>query len=270
MVQFCSKIQEDRSLYNKYARLFNRIVDWYKKQYQQVKPKLEAQAWSALNDAFDDKNDESGLDSLLSDTLNESIDIKMSIFCVADVLCKLMLSTFSFGPDLSDDRFNFKKIREGISWLDYNGGSVDVTEILQEYLNDSPKDQSFDLAVLSEERSVRNGIVHSGDEALCLSAIRCYNNIRGMISFLDPDVTSNLQEFSYPKDLAIDFQKAVSFGAFEFGQRTKILVVGSMHDIHREGITNIAAMPWNIVIDFDTGRKKGAVREKVKRCIVEQ
>lgn len=239
------------------------MAKWYIEQFNNFNTILQAQMIDQLNQlAFDCTIDYNQVNYKFS------FDAVLSPFCIADFLCKHILSTFSYGPEIVGNMVNFKPNELNQSWFDYHGDAVFVAEILQEYFNQNSLGQDINLNVILEERTIRSNFTHQGNLELCMSLIRFYNVLRKMLIFMNKDYEAQLPEFEYPSSISCDVQ--VLSGHFDFdnfSNRTTVLIAGSLHDIPQNQLTLIANMPWNIIIDFDgstvKGGLKGAVRDKV-------
>lgn len=258
MRNYCDEIQTEtgrkHALLERYQKKFRKAAEWYNSQYLKYNKKLQ----SEMIQAFSEENNDEEIE-LFIDDYDDNFGAKLTLFCVADILCKHILSTFSYGPENSPSR-QFQHDDCTRSWFEYKGEAYIVTEILQDILVEKNEGHRLNLSVLLEDRNVRSNLTHSGDIAICLSAIRCYNIIRDMIIFMDSDYESRLSRFEYPDDVSCDMQAFFCHtNNLDFNQRTTILVVGSLHDIPREQRAILSNMPWDLVIDFDAYSDHGGL-----------
>ncbi|MBL3645625.1 hypothetical protein JMN23_25130 [Bacillus sp. RHFB] len=264
MRNYCEDIQSKMGsrhvLLPKYQRKLRKAAEWYKNQYSKYNKLLQSEMIQAFSEDVRNSNEE--LD-LIIDDYDDNFGAKLSLFCVADFLCKHILSTFSYGPvNTATRRFEYKELNQ--SWFEYKGDAIDVTEILQDILAENNKGNRINLSALLEDRQVRSKLTHGGDIAICLSAIRCYNIIRDMIIFMDSEYESQLSRFIYPSSIHCDMQAFFSHtNNLNFNHRTTILVVGSLHDLPADQRAILANMPWDIVIDFDGYTENGGLQSVV-------
>lgn len=239
------------------------MAKWYIEQFDDFNTMLQSQMMDQLSQlAYDRTKDYNQVNYKFS------FNAVLSPFCIADFLCKHILSTFSYGPENVGNIVNFKTYELNQSWFDYHGDAVFVAEIMQEYFNQNSLGQDINLNVILEERNIRSNFTHQGSLELCMSLIRFYNVLRKMLIFMNKDYEAQLPEFEYPSSVSCDVQ--VLSGHFDFdnfSNRTTVLIASSLHDIPQNQLTLFANMPWNVIIDFDgsavSGGLKGVVRDKV-------
>ncbi|MFB6468523.1 hypothetical protein ACE38V_17265 [Cytobacillus sp. Hz8] len=264
MRNYCEEIQSEKGskyfLLPTYQSKLRKVAEWYKSQHSKYSKILQTEIQQEF--LGESLHGDSEL-KLAIDDYEDNFATKLSLFCVADFLCKHIISTYSFGPVNTVTRqFNSKKL--GQSWFEYKGNANEVTEILQAILAENNEGNRINLSVLLEDRPVRSKLTHSGDIATCLSAIRCYNIIRDMIIFMDSDYESQLSRFTYPDDIHCDMQAFFSHtNNLNFNHRTTILVAGSLNDIPGDQRAILANMPWDIVIDFDGYTEYGGLQSVV-------
>ncbi len=276
MKQYCTQIENNKELSDKYRRNIKKIEEWYKKindKYQNIfKTEL-------VYNLFQEEKITGEDEDVVFDIFNnyeDAFDTKVSMFAMADILCKHILSTFSYGP-INDGVLSFKSEDVGTqdrskSWFDYKGGSIDLIEILQYFLEkENVRIDGIDLAVLQEERSVRNKLIHGGEFQKCLSGIRCFNIIRSMILYMDEEARGYLPEFVYPESSLCDMQNFFDqTNSLNFKDYTTILVTGSLMDLNRSHVANFLGLPWNIILDFSGGKPNKGMRGLVSTDRIHQ
>lgn len=252
---YCDRVEQTDGWIHR--KELDHMVNWYEKQYSDFNKIFQSQMTERLKQTvYEWTSDYAQIDYVFS------FDAVLSPFCVADFLCRHILSTFSYGPENCGDMVNFNSFELGKSWFDYRGDADMMAEILQDYFNQHHTGREIDLNVLLEEREIRSNFAHKGSLELCMSLIRFYNVLRRMLIFMNEDYKVRLVEFQYPEEICCDIQKlAGHFGFDHFENKTTVLIIGSMHDIPQHQLSLIANMPWNIVIDFDGGTTGGGLAD---------
>lgn len=237
---------------------FLRIKEWYKKQHLDFQELLSNEMYSALKNKLGEQ-----LQSISS--LSDNLHSKLSLFSVAEWVCKHILSCFSYGPKVVDGTL-LNGTKQERSWFEVNYDFPSLVEILQYQLKKYNAGSDLNLYVLLEDRDVRNKLTHAGKTEICLSAIRFYNVLRDMLIFLEPESSAELPRFVYPKSLNCNINDFFAHANdFDFENNTTILCVGSLHDISREHKELLANLPWDFVIDFDGFSDFGGLSAAVKR-----
>lgn len=245
----------------KYEGIFCDVKAWYLEQYKHYEMALQNDMVSKLGKEVQDQIDRWAELGMVGYTDNFSA--KANLFNMADVMCKLMLSVYTYGPD-SSISVEFKRVSMRKSWLECKLNANYINELLQMQLQIHKEGERINLAALTEDRAVRNDLTHHGEVSVCTSAIRCYNILREMIIFMEPESSSKLPRFSYPHEAACDMQKIMGrLQDFHFGDENTLLVVGSLHDIPAEAKALVANLPWTVVLDFDGYSSFGGLRSSV-------
>jgi hypothetical protein len=259
MRDYCAEIAKGRKTdLSALHKQFHQIKEWYKKQHCDFHVLLLNEMYSALEDKLSEQ--------LLSiNSISDNLDSKLSLFSVAEWVCKHMLSCFSYGPKNIDGTVLDGKNQEH-SWFEVNYDFPSLIEILQYQLRKKNSGSGLNLSVLLEDRDVRNNLAHAGKTEICLSAIRFYNVLRDMLIFLESECSMELPLFIYPKSLNCSINDFFAHtNDFDFENNTTILCVGALHDISREHKELLANLPWDFVIDFDGYSDFGGLFEGVKR-----
>lgn len=251
MYKFCQEIEGGKER-KKYHDRLKDIAKWYKSIVEKYSAMMAKELdWETMYNSIVTSEDELPWSS---DPLYNNA--KLSFFKASDTLVKLILSKYSYGPsksflDKHDIIYaNADYDYTNVSWLDYNANEITMTEILAKVLKDEIKAFPFDLSALLTNRKVRNRDQHAFEKAICMTAIRCYENIRKMIVFIDSELETELPII--PIDIPMNYNDFVAAPCnFGFDDSVTILVAGSCHDIPIDQMSNIANMPWDIVIDFD-------------------
>lgn len=283
MLTFCEEIENKPQLRNVFHKNVEQIADWYSKSVNEFAAMLRTELGvSTMLKSFENMDDLS-----FSSDLSYAFSSKLSYFSVSDALVKLILSRYSYGP--TDEFFNahgivyksdvtskFKRPWNNDSWLAFDANELVMKEILAKTMRDSGDAIPFDLRAFMIDRSARSSLTHSTTVAPCLSAIRCYQNIRRMLVFLDPDYESILptldDSHSQPalsQCGIFDFDSFLSSPCnFDFNDCTTVLVADSFHDIPRDQLSFVANLPWDLVVDFDAYSDKGGLLANVTHnCI---
>lgn len=267
MRTYCSQVETENG--KKLRQQVDGFVEWYKKQYNDYDEVLQSKM--ADNLVYRKFIDISKKDDVLREycaDYNVAFDTMLPPFCVADILCKHILSTYSYGPENNGDITGFKPEMAKVNWFKYKGDVAFLTQLLQDYFNQNNEGGDINLSVLLEDRNERSSLAHSGDFGLCMSLIRLYNVIRRMLIFLNENYMPELAEFQYPDNINFDFQTLWGhFGFSDFENRTTVLIVGPLHDVGQSRLKLLANLPWNIVIDFDGNSKFGGLRNAVDNNI---
>lgn len=256
---YCDRVEQtDGQMHRKEL---DYMVAWYEKQYRDFNKILQSQMAESLNQTvYEWTSDYNEVDYVFS------FSAVLSPFCVADFLCRHILSTFSYGPENCGNMINFESYELKQSWFNYHGDAIKMAEILQDYFNQHNIGCEIDMNVLLEEREIRSNFTHKGSLELCMSLIRFYNVLRRMLIFMNEAYQVKLAEFQYPKEICCDIQNlAGHFGFENFENKTTVLITGSMHDIPQHQLSLIANMPWNIIIDFDGSTTGGGLIDATER-----
>ncbi len=262
MRPYCQQVEQKAG--DSHRTEIEHMVKWYIEQFNEFNAILQSQMIEQLKQLVYDRTTDYN-----QVNYKFSFDAVLSPFCVADFLCKHILSTFSYGPENVGNIVNFKDKERNQSWFDYHGDAVFVAEILQEYFNQNNLGQDINLNVILEERAIRSNFTHKGSLELCMSLIRFYNVLRKMLIFMNKDYEAKLPEFEYPSSIGCDLQ--VLSGHFDFdnfSNKTTVLIASSLHDIPQNQLALIANMPWNVVIDFDGGTIRGGLKDAVQDKVV--
>lgn len=266
MLQYCARLEtgDKKSERGIYEKIYKDIKDWYIKQHHEFELMLKNELVSQLcnNILEQDEQDLLDISEYLGITgLSDNWQSKLDLYSAVDIMCKQILSKFSYGPE-SSMPVSFKK--SNCSWLSCKLEVHHMYELLQMQLESNNCGQRINLSVLMEERTVRSKLTHSGEISVCLSAIRCYNVLREMIVLMDNDQYSLLPRFEYPEIAVCDMQKFLSYtNRLNFSEEQTVLVVGSLHDIMTEGKAVLANLPWTVVLDFDGYSAFGGLRSCV-------
>ena len=266
-MNYCAEIENNIELAQKYHKNIKKIQEWYLRIYDKYQTIFKTEMVYQLfqKEKIAGENDEIVFDML--NNYEDGFDTKVSVFAMTDILCKHLLSVFSFGPEndgvlnFSQDDVTFKNGNHK-SWFDYNGGSIDLTEIVQYcFEKKNMMIPGVDLSILLDERKVRNRFIHSGEFEACLSGIRRFNILRNIIVFMDEDARGHLPEFAYPSDCICDMQSFFDLtNVMDFKDTTTILVTGSMLDLNQSYVSDFLSLPWNIVLDFSGGLQNKGMR----------
>lgn len=123
----------------------------------------------------------------------------------------------------------------------------------------------INLATFTEEKKVRNKLTHRGEVSVCASAIRCYNILRSMLIFLNPESRSALPRFEYPPKAACDTQQLIRrLKDFKFDMEHTMLIAGPLHDLSSEVRLVLANLTWSAVVDLDGYSFFGGLRSAVQ------
>lgn len=259
---YCNQVEKRDG--EKHRKELDFMAEWYLEQFKEFNGILQSQMMNRLTEVVYDRT----MDYNETD-YKFSFDAVLSPFCVADFLCKHILSTFSYGPEMNGNISNFKSYELNQSWFDYHGSAIIVVEILQDYFNRYNVGRDIDLNVILEERTIRSNFTHKGSLELCMSLIRFYNVLRRMLVFMNKEYIIQLPEFEYPESISCNIQTLSGhFGFDNFDNKTTVLITGSLHDIPKNQLALIANMPWNIVIDFDGGTTGGGLKDSVEDRVI--
>lgn len=260
MLTFCPEIEQSREL-SKYQRMVEGIAVWYRESVERYGKMLRTElALQTMSRELE------GLEEVLgfSEDLSYQFNTKSSYFSVSDALIKLILSKFSRGPSrLFLQQHGIQANLRDDAWLTCGAGALDMTEILAKVLRDEGIGYAFDLQVFLRDRKVRNALTHSAMIHSCLSAVRCYRNIREMLVFLDPDYENSLPVLEAEDAFSYDAFLADPCG-FNFTDCTTVLIADSMHDIPPRQQRILANQPWDLVIDLDGYSDCGGMLSQVK------
>ena len=190
---------------HKYETIFREIKKWYLEQYDHYETLIKNDMISALGQEIIDQI--TSWDELKMTGYTDNFSAKVNLFNMADIMCKLMLSVYSYGPDATIP-VDFKKASKG-SWLECKLNVNHINELLQFQLKAHNEGSRINLAALTEDRKVRNDLTHHGEVSICSSAIRCYNVLREMIIFMEPESCSELPRFSYPNEIECNMQQVM-------------------------------------------------------------
>lgn len=243
-----------------YEGLFQDIQKWYLAQHKQYETLLKGDMLSKIGTQFGKQLEH--WDELSMTGYTENSAAKSDLFDRTEQLCKLMLSVYSYGPD-STCPATFKNSRG--SWLNSRLTFPHMIELLQAQLQTHGEGRDINLATFTEEKKVRDKLTHQGEVSVCASAIRCYNILRSMLIFLDPESRSILPRFTYPSKAACDTQQLIRrLKDFKFDMEHTMLVVGPLHDLSSEGRVVLANLPWSAVVDLDGYSSFGGLRSAVQ------
>ena len=239
MLTFCSDIPKDSPLYIEYKEKYQSFIEWYK------------EAYSSCKDLFLQKIKEKSEKGKIS----EAHKTTLSYNSIIEALLKLILSKYS---KCCDDHFlqvyginlTIPDDKRGNKWIECKFDLPILIELLAKVFENRKISPKFDLKSSGDNRYVRNGVTHQGDNSIPLTSIRTYNNIREMLIFLDEDVSDDLPVFQFPQ--MFEFQDFVSAcDGLNLDDFTSILLVDSVHDISKQKREIVANLKWDYVIDFD-------------------
>lgn len=262
MRMLCAQLEsgDKKNEKSKYEVIFNEVKQWYLEQYEHYETAIKNDMISSLGAEINEQI--ASWNDLKMVGYVDNFSAKVNLFNMADIMCKLMLSVYSYGPDATIP-VNFKSKNKG-SWLECKLNINYINELLQFQLNAHNEGMRINLAVFTEDRQVRNDLTHHGEISICLSAIRCYNVLREMIIFMDPVSCSELPRFSYPSEIECNMQQIMGrLQDFNFENENTILVVGSLHDIPSEEKNFLSNLPWTVVLDLDGYSSFGGLRSTV-------
>lgn len=243
-----------------YEGLFQDIRKWYLAQHKQYETLLIGDMLSKIGTQFGEQLEH--WDELAMTGYTENSAAKSDLFDRTEQLCKLLLSVYSYRPD-STCPATFKNNRD--SWLNSKLTFPHIIELLQAQLQTRGEGSDINLATFTEEKKVRNKLTHQGEISVCASAIRCYNILRSMLIFLDPESRSTLPRFTYPSKTACDTQQLIRrLKDFKFDIEHTMLVVGPLHDLPSEARLVLSNLPWSAVIDLDGCSSFGGLRGAVQ------
>lgn len=244
----------------KYEAIFDEIKAWYLEQYKHYETALKNDMLSKLGEEL--KEQITCWEDLGMTGYTDNFSAKANLFNMADIMCKIMLSVYSYGPDTTMP-VDFKSFSKN-SWLECKLNANHINELLQFQLEAHQEGERINLAVLTEDRHVRNDLTHHGEVSICSSAIRCYNVLREMIIFMEPESCSVLPRFSYPREAECDMQRVMErLQNLHFQNENTLLVVGPLHDVSAEAKTFLANLPWTVVLDLDGYSNFGGLRSAV-------
>lgn len=256
MTSFCAELESGahRNELQTYRNLVENIAEWYQNAYEAFSPRLLLEG--GMHSLYEDI--EKLKDQLaFTEDLNYNFSAKLSYFSVSDALVKLILSKYSYGASSQflttygiDYPITDISIDKAYCWLKCQATEVVLTEILAKVLSVENAECSFDLACLMVDRSDRSHLTHQSQAAACLSAIRCYNTIRAMIVFLDPEYEQQLHVFELAPTFNYD-EFLADPCKLDFDTFSTVLVADSVHDLRKDYQEAIANLPWNIVVDLD-------------------
>lgn len=239
MLTFCSDIPKDSPLYIEYKEKYQSFIEWYK------------EAYSSCKDLFLQKIKEKSEKGKIS----EAHKTTLSYNSIIEALLKLILSKYS---KCCDDHFlqvyginlTIPDDKRGNKWIECKFDLPILIELLSRVFENRKISPKFDLKSSGDNRYVRNGVTHQGDNSIPLTSIRTYNNIREMLIFLDEDVSDDLPVFQFPQ--MFEFQDFVSAcDGLKLDDFTSILLVDSAQDISKQKKEVVANLKWDYVIDFD-------------------
>ncbi len=268
-MQFCAEIERDKKLSEEYHSHLKRIKKWYSASVERYSNMITSEL--LLNAMEVDVRSFDGVDDIFD--LAYQYTTKTSFFSVSDALVKLMLSQFAIGPSV--DFFNhygidFKDIARiqrfnSPSWIKEITEESGMAEILACVLRAKGIHFSFDLKSLMVERSVRSALTHAAKDEVCYSTVRCYNNIRKMLVFLEPQYENELLSISFPLEMHLNADDFMSPpGGVDFSSGTNILIVDSVHDVPESQRSVVANLAWDIVFDLDGYSNFGGMLDCVK------
>lgn len=269
MRKYCMRLEtgDKKSERAKYQESFYEIKEWYLKQHKNYEIKLKNDLIASLSEEFLKEID--AWQDLKMTGYTDNLAAKTNLFNMADIMCRHMLSVYTYGPDKTMPVRNWTPTQLKESWLKCKLNAFDINELLQLQLQINHEGAQINLSVLTEERGVRNSMTHAGQISNCVSAIRCYNILREMIIFMDPESRPELPCFTYPDSAICDMQNVMGIlGDFQFEKEHTLLIVGSLCDIPTEGRELLANLPWTLVLDFDGCSDFGGLRSAVKHSVV--
>lgn len=247
-----------------YTKLFLDIQKWYLQQHHQYEHLLKSDMLSELGKQFGTQLWD--WDNLAMKGYTENSSAKSDLFDRTEQICKLMLSVYSYGPDNTCPA-KFKGTTKGNtdSWLTIKLGLPHLIELLQAQLQKHVDGENINLATFTEEKNVRNNLTHQGKPSVCVSAIRCYNILRDMLIFMEPECNSILPRFTYPEVAICDAQWLMGrLQNLNFNTDNTMLVVGPLHDLQSDAVKVLANLPWSVVIDLDGYSSFGGLRNAVQ------
>lgn len=275
MIVFCDEIEQNRNLREQYHRRVRNLARWYKTTFERYSSMLKTEiGMETLGKELAEINVDPSAISEMAQNFLDDLDYangsKMSYFTMSDALVKLMLSKFSFGPGPNNQfltdcgitaNLKFKSTLR--SWTNCSAGVFELAEIAAKVLRDKVGTYRIDFQALSSDREARSKLTHSGEASLCLSAMRCYNVVREMLVFMDPDYRDQLPFFVFEDQFDYDRMKADPCH-FSFERTTTILIADSVHDVRKDYRWAVANLPWNLVIDLDGYSDCGGLLEMVE------
>ena len=262
---FCAEIEANQKLRDAYHRHLGKIKDWYienvKRYSSMITSELLLNAMQVDASAFDEA--ENVFD------LSYQFTTKTSFFSISDALVKLILSLYSIGPSeqffkhYGIDYKNIDRIKS--TWIRDTTEESGMAEILACVLRAEGIHFSFDLKSLMVDRTVRSSLTHAAKDEVCYSTLRCYNNIRKMLVFLDPEYENQLAIMQLPSEMNLNGDDFMAHpGGVDFSSGTCILVVDSAHDVPESQRSVVANLAWDIVLDLDGYSNCGGLLDCVK------
>ena len=246
MRNLCKKLEigEKKAEGDSFKELFHDIKKWFLEQHKERQMFLK-----------EDLRTLSKGEDLSSMSDSDYTACVVELFSKAEQMCRLMLSVYSYGPkdDGEGCQLPARYQREcDDSWRDLVIDFHVLIELLQAQLEEHSEGQKINLAAFLPERPLRNGNEHGGKRKICSSAIRCYNVLREMLIFMEPESEQSLPRFSYPVEIACDTQLLMDrLQDFNFEDDNTMLVAEPMHDLPSEALSVLANLPWTVVIDLD-------------------
>lgn len=274
MLKFCADLESMHGPHHKelpdYQMRVQRIKNWYCENYKKYSEFLKTELYSQMQSSLSTSARSNVLEDVFN-SLSYEFEAKTSYSNVFEALMRLVLSMYSYGPsyafytnlgisreDFSDSRRDYSRY----SWLKDNSNAVSMAELVAAVLKKANVVYDFDLKALLSDRTQRNQSTHSAAKIDCMSAIREYNSIRGMIVLLDPSEEDQLPRFTVDCPLEYDafLQRPCSFN---FDDYTTILLIDSAHDIRADRRQSVSNLPWDIVIDLDGYSDCGGLLDSV-------
>lgn len=241
-------------------KLFEDIQNWYIDTHKEYERLLMADMLSNFADHFSAEVED--WDSISMKEYRDNTSAKENLFNRVEHTCKLMLSVYTYGPD-STFPATFKM--SGLSWFSHTFKFHVLIELVQAQLKTHDEGGGINLAVFLEDRSVRNDLTHNGKALVCVSAIRCYNVLREMLIFLDPECRAKLPRFKYPEEISCNSQFLIQqIKNIDFRNESTMLIVSPLHDLKSEALTILSNLPWSVVVDLDGYSSFGGLSSTAK------
>ena len=260
MLILCDEIQRNRSkMFQMCSEKVSDIVNWYETTYNNFASKLKTEQYGESSKKYEAEYEILAKEKLLN---------------ITEPLIKLSLTKFSYGPTRTFfDTYGFVPPTDECltkmatkSWLDTTLDFATLTEILAHVLEVSQIEYDFDLKVLASDRDQRNNNDHQGTRIDCMTLIRKFKSIRGVLVFLDPE-NDRLPYFQ--EEGCFDYDQFIAApSSFSFKEALTVLLVDSIHDIPNGYRNVVANLPWNVVVDFDGYSNFGGLLSSISHnCI---
>ena len=285
MLKFCTDLENPHGRHHSelpdYQMRVKRITNWYCQNYEKYSELLKTELYSQMQASLNASAGSDVLDAVFN-SLSYEFEAKTSYSNVFEALMKLILSMYSYGPsydfynNLGVSRSDFsdssRKDYTPWSWLKDSSNAMVMAELVAVVLRQANVECDFDLKALLSDRTQRNESTHSAAKIDCMTAIREYNSIRGMIVFLDSDEEDQLPRFTADCPFEYDtfLQRPCNFN---FDDYATILLIDSAHDAREDRRQAVSNLPWDIVIDLDGysdqgGLLKSVVHNRIQREVL--